>query len=409
MHRFLCVMAAASCAAVLAGCGRSGPPVTPPETPVVPVSRPIQRPVTDFVDYTGRTNAKDAVAIQPRVTGYLTAIHFKEGAFVKKDDLLMEIDPRPYQEQYAAVKAQVALNEASLKYAEATNKRFNELFKVNPGAVSARELDQYQALEEQAIANLNLSKANLNAAKLNLDWTKVTAPISGQVSRYFLTEGNLVNQDVTQLTTVVSMDPMYVYFDMDEPTLLRIKRAVNEGKITTRNDGATVRLEMGMAGEEGYPHEGNINFVDNQVNPSTGSISVRGVFSNHKPRRGGTYLLVPGMFVRVRLPIGTEQPQLLVIDRAVTSDQGLKYLYVIDADNKVEARRVTLGPLQQDGLRVVLDGLKKDDWVAIGNLQQIRPKMQVQPDQVTMPTSTAPAGGVGAPTDLPKSKGKGKK
>ena len=400
-------------------------------TPVVPVSRPVQRLVTEYVDYTGRTNAKDSVIIQPRVTGYLTKMAFEEGKDVKADDILFEIDPRPYQAQYEAALAAVAQNEAGLTYAKVTNQRFKEIAKKQKDAVSERELDQYRAQEEQALASLNFARANLISAKLNLEWTVVKSPIDGRISRYYLTKGNLVNQDVTQLTTVVSLNPMYVYFDMDEPTLLRIKRAINEGRISPSRSspsslpylasstvglayapltpggllatfaalaGTDAPVLMGMQGEEGYPHFGAINFIDNQVSPGTGSISVRGAFPNPIPEGGSTYLLTPGMFVRVRLPIGQPQEELLVIDRAVTSDQGLKYVYVIDADNKVEARRVSTGALQEDGLRVITQGLKKDDWVLVGGLQQVRPRMTVPTERVTMPSLSEPA--------IPSDKGK---
>ncbi|MBI2804721.1 MAG: efflux RND transporter periplasmic adaptor subunit [Planctomycetes bacterium] len=379
-----------------AGCERGAPRIAAPETPIVPVSHPAQRAVKDYVYYTGRANAKHAVTIQPRVTGYLMKMPFKEGADVKKDDVLFEIDPRPYAAQLDAAKAAVAQNEANVRYAKATNLRFKELDKKQKGAVSERELDQYQAQEDQAIANLNLAKANLASAKLNLDWTVIKAPIDGHISRYFLTVGNLVNQDTTQLTTLVSMDPMYVYFDMDEPTLLRIKRAINEGRIKRAKEGSEVPIQISLPGEDGYPNAGTINFVDNQINPGTGSISVRGVLSNPKPKNG-THLIVPGMFVRVRLPIGQPKDELLVIDRAITSNQGLKYVYVLDKDKKVEERRVTLGSLQDDGMRVVTQGLKKDDWVLIGGLQQVRPRMTVQPDYLqNMPSLSEPA--------LPKAK-----
>ena len=253
-----------------------------------------------------------------------------------------------------------------------------------PGAISQQDLDAYKAQEEEANAALKAAKASLEVYDLNLAFTQVTSPIDGQVSRYYLTLGNLVNQDQTLLTTVVSLDPMYAYFDMDETTLLRIKRRINEGsiKLFAKNE---VPVFMGLQGEDGYPHQGTINFVNNQVNPATGSILVRGVFPNPKSSEG-IRLLSPGMFVRIRLPIGKAHPALLVIDRAVVSDQGLKNVYVMDAENKVQYRRVTVGMLQDDGLRVILDGLKPEDWVVVGGLQQIRPRMVIKPEQIPMPS-----------------------
>ena len=236
----------------------------------------------------------------------------------------------------------------------------------------------------QAEASVEAAKASLEVYKLNLSFCSVTSPIDGMVARYYLTLGNLVNQDQTLLTTVVSLDPMYAYFDMDEPTLLRIRRAINEGKIKRPQDGV-IPVLMGLQGEDGFPHRGDINFVNNQVNPTTGSIAFRGVFPNPKPQ-GGVRLLSPGMFVRVRLPIGNPHPAVLVIDRAISSDQGLKYVYVLDADNKAQYRRVTTGPLLPDGLRVITDGLKPGEWVAVGGLQQIRPNMEVKTEKIAMPT-----------------------
>lgn len=369
-----------------------------PETLIVNVAHPADRKVQDYVYYTGRTNAKNAVTVVPRVTGYLEKMPFKEGSEVKKAELLFEIDDRPYKAQYEAAKAAVAQNEASLRYAKATNERFKELEKKSSGAVSKQELDQYQAQEDQAIANLNLAKANLISAKLNLDWCSIYSPIDGIISRYYLTVGNLVNQDVTQLTTLVSLDPMYAYFDVDEPTLLRIKQAINEGKIQASK---ATPVDMGLVGEEGFPHVGTVNFVDNQVNAGTGSISVRGEFPNEKPK-GGTYLLLPGMFVRIRLPIGTAQPVLLVKDSYITSEQGRKYVYVVDTNNKVERRDVTVGSLQDDGLRVIYSGLKKEDWVLCGALQQVRVRMTVGMQKLEqMPSLTVPATPVQAEKQQP--------
>jgi multidrug efflux system membrane fusion protein len=369
-------------------CQRKTPPIAQAADQLVPVSKPVGRLVTEYVDFTGRANAVKAVNIIPRVTGNLVQMKFQEGKEVKEGELLYVIDPRPYQAQFEAAKAKQALSEASLQLARVTNKRFKDLKKKEASAVSQQDLDKYQALEDEALANLDLAKANLEAAKLNLDWTQVVSPIDGKISRFYLTEGNLVNQDQTLLTTIVSLDPMYAFFDMDEPTYLRIKRAINEGKITLTGDSEKIPVLMGLQGDEGYPHKGEINFIDNQVFPTTGSISWRGVFPNPKGP-GGERVLAPGMFVRIRLPIGQPHQALLVIDRAIWSDQGLKNVYVVDDKNKVQSRRVSTGPLQQDGLRVV-EGLSADDWVVVGALQQVRPGMLITPDRIAMPT-LAPA------------------
>jgi len=414
-------------ALLLAGCGRRLPQVAPSQPPVIPISQPVNRQVTDFADFTGRTDAIQSVDIRARVTGYLVAMPFKEGAEVKKGELLFEIDPRPYQAQLDQAVSQVALNKASLQLARATLARDQSVAAAVPGGVSPQQLDQDQAAVDEAFARVQAYEASTKVYQLNLGFCKVASPINGKVSRYYLTVGNLVNQDQTLLTTVVSLDPMYAYFDVDEPTLLRIRRAINEGKIKLPEDGVLPVL-MGLQGEAGYPHRGTINFVNNQVNPTTGSISVRGVFTNPKPREvadvvsavgqasrpsltwlvgwtadrlvapPSTRLLSPGMFVRIRMPIGQPHPALLVIDRAIGSDQGLKYVYVLDADNTVQYRRVTTGALQPDGLRVILpgekpdEGLQPDDWVIVGGLPQVRPRMVVQPERMQMPTLDNPAG-----------------
>ncbi len=385
--RHCLLMLAAVGMAASAGCGRRPPQAAAQEAPTLPVSKPAQREVTDYVDFTGRTDAVKAVDIRPRVTGYLLQMPFKEGSEVKTGDLLFEIDPGPYQAQLQQAQSQVTLNEAQLKLAKTTYERAQVLMKTK--AISQQEFDQNEASVEEAQARIEASKASLDLYKLNLAFAKVTSPIDGQVSRYYLTNGNLVNQDQTLLTTVVSLDPMYVYFDMDEPTLLRIRFAINSGAIKIVSD-AKFPVQMGLQGEEGFPHEGNVDFVNNQVNSATGSIAVRGVFENAKPE-GGARLLSPGMFVRVRLPIGEPHAALLVIDRAIASDQGLKFVYVVDADHKVQYRRVTIGALQQDGLREITKGLQADDWVLVGGLQQVRPQLEIQSEPRPMPTLDQPA------------------
>ncbi len=388
------------------GCEDNKAAVAPSESAVIPVSQSVQREVTDFVDFTGRANAVQSVDIRPRVTGYLKKMPFKEGAEVKAGDLLFEIDPRPYQAQLDSAQGQVNLYDAQLKLAKTVYARDQGINSRVPNSISQQQLDQDHAAVDEAAARVTSYEKNLELYSLNVEFSKVLSPIDGQISRYYLTPGNLVNADQTLLTTVVSLDPIYCYFDMDEPTLLRIRRALNAGKLGDRQNTAILPVLMGLQGDDGFPHEGTVNFVDNQVSPTTGSISVRGVFPNPMPSNG-VRLISPGMFVRIRLPIGTPHQALLVIDRAVASDQGMKYVYVLDKDSKVQYRRVTTGAQQSDGLRVIEDGLKPDDWVVTGGLLQVRPRMKVQTEQVPMPSLVGrPTGSEpGAPA---KAKGKAK-
>jgi membrane fusion protein, multidrug efflux system len=366
------------------GCDSNQSSLASDQVPAIPVSKPIEKEITDYVDFTGRTDAVQSVDIRARVTGYLMGMPFKEGGEVKAGELLFEIDHRPYKAQLDQAQGQVTLAEASLTLARATYERDLAVAKAIQGGVSLQQLDQDRASVAEAEARVKANQASTEIYKINMGFTKVASPINGQVSRYYLTKGNLVNQDQTLLTTVVSLDPMYAYFDMDEPTLLRIRRAANEGQIEQPQEGELSVL-MGLQGEDGYPHKGTINFVNNQVNPTTGSISVRGLFPNPRSKEHGVRLLSPGMFVMIRMPIGQPHPAVLVNDRAVGSDQGLKYVYVVDEENKVQYRRVTTGPVQDDGLRVITDGLKADEWIVVGPLQQVRPKMEIRREQVPMP------------------------
>jgi multidrug efflux system membrane fusion protein len=392
---------------VASGCEASRAKVAPAEPPVVPVSRPVEREVTDYVDFTGRTEAVHSVDIKPRVTGYLTTMPFKEGSDVKAGDLLFIVDQRPYQAQLDQAQGQVDLNQASLKLARVTLRRDKAINSLQPGSISQQQFDQEQAVVEEAEARVKAMEKAKELYLLNKEFTRIVSPIDGQISRYYLTLGNLVNQDTTLLTTVVSVDPMYAYFEMDEPTLLKIRRAVNEGKIKVRGTDAAMPVSLGLQGEDGFPHQGAINFVNNQMNSTTGSILVRGVFAN--PRlNGGHRLLSPGMFGRIRLPIGQPHPALLVIDRAISSDQGLKYVYVIDPDNTVQYRRITTGPLQDDGLRVIETGLEPTDWVVVGGLQQLRPRMEARAERVAMPAiGPAVVSGSGDRGDAPAAKAAG--
>jgi multidrug efflux system membrane fusion protein len=281
----------------------------------------------------------------------------------------------------------VASFEAQLDLAKKNLERVETLAKQK--GISQQEIDQTKSAQDQAVAQLDSARANLEIYRLNLAYTRVTSPIDGQVSRYFLTLGNLINQDQTLLTTVVSLDPIYAFFDVDQRSLLRIRRAVNEGKLPSRRPSGSndphIPVLLGMPGEQTFPYKGYINFANNQLNPNTGSIAVRGVFANPEPPKG-VRLMSPGMFVRIRLPLGPPHPALLVIDRAIQSDQGQKYVYVVNRAKKTEYRQVVTGALQPDGLRAISSGLSVDDWVVVGAIQQIRPNTQVTTEQTTMPS-----------------------
>jgi len=367
---------------VALGCGRG--PMLPGDSgpPIVNVSQPVVDDVIDYIDYTGRTDSPNAVDIRPRVTGYLTKMPFKEGSDVKAGELLFEVDIRPYQAQLDQAEGQLELAKARLKLAQANNALALDTAKT-PGAISVQDLNKYEAAAEEAMAEVDAATANVEVNRLNRNFCEVTSPIDGMVSRYYFTLGNLVNQDQSLLTTVVSLDPMYAYFDVDERTLLRIRNAINDGKLKPKKPGE-IPVMMGLQGEEGYPHQGVVNFINNKVDPFTGTITLRGMFANQLPTEG-VRLLSPGMFVRIRIPLGEKHPALLVTDRAVGTDQGLKYLYAVDAENKVQYHRVTLGPLQDNGLRVIADGITRDDWVMVSGLQQVRPRMEVHTERIPMP------------------------
>jgi multidrug efflux system membrane fusion protein len=388
------------------------------------VAHPLLRKVTDYAEFTGRTDAKETVSIRARVTGYLLPLQFKDGTEVNEGDTLFEIDPRPYQAQLDEAISQVKINEASLNLAQVTYDRDKAVLGQSPGAISKQQLDQDAATVTEAEARLKSAKASTEVYKLNLDFTKVTAPISGRVSRAYYTKGNLVIQDQTLLTTIVSLDPMFAYFDMDEPTLLRIQQGINSGLIERVKDSADIPVDMALQGETNYPHRGKFSFINNVVNASTGSISARGEFENKKSPEG-VRLLLPGMFVRIRLPIGQAHDAILVIDSALASDQGLKYVYVVDPKSKkvdpdtkkvtwqVQYRRVQTGPLQPDGMRVIREGLKTDELIVVGGLQQVQPRKYIEIAEGEMPTLTngepadAPSSVPAAPSERKKPKGSG--
>jgi RND family efflux transporter MFP subunit len=323
----------------------------------------------------------DSVEVRAHVWGYLDKVNFKEGAQVKKGDVLFELDPRPYQAQLNQAKGKLAQDEAQLKYDEAEYQRNLKL--VGTGAVSRSDLDKTTAARGVDMANVAADKALVASRQLDLEYTKVIAPVGGRASRYVVTVGNLIQSGDqgggTLLTTIMSVDPMYAYFDVDEHTVLRVRQLIREGKAESARN-SEVSVWLGLANEVGYPHQGTINFVDNQINPKTGTLRLRGVFPNSDEA------LAPGYFARVRVPIGFAHYGLLVSDRAIDTDQGQKIVYVVDKDNKVVSRPVRLGALH-DGLREIVDGLKSGERVIVNGLQQVRPGISVEPKLIDMPIS----------------------
>jgi RND family efflux transporter MFP subunit len=363
----------------LAGCAR--PPSEAPAAapPAVTVSYPVEREVTDHADYTARTAAVDSVELRARVSGYLDKVNFKEGALVNKGDLLFEIDPRTYQAVLQQAEGGLAAVEARVQQRDADLGRARRV--VVSQAIGREEYDRIVGDRNEAVALCATQKAAVERARLDLGFTKVTAPVSGRISRYYVTVGNLVSAgDLTGgtlLTTIVSVDPMYAYFDVDERTVLRVKQLIRAGQAKLPEDGE-IPVWLGLANEDGFPHQGIINFIDNQVNAKTGTLKARGVF----PNKGEA--LSPGYFARVRVPIGAPHTALLITERALDTDQGQKIVCVVDSDNRVATRPVRLGALH-DGLREITDGLKSGERVIVNGLQQVRPGLTVEPKLVDMP------------------------
>jgi len=365
----------------LVGCTRT-PPAVPDSGPTpVTVSYPVEREVSDYVDFTGRTSAVDSVEVRSRIWGYLDKVNFKEGAIVEKGEVLFEIDPLVYQAAVRQAEGNLAAAEARVVRLDADLARVRRL--VGTAAVSQEDFDRVAGDRGEAVASREAAKAAVERAKLDLRYTKVLAPVGGRTSRFVVTVGNLIQAGDqgggTLLTTIVSVDPMYVNFDVDENTALRVRQLIRQGKSDSPREGG-FPVSMGLANQVGFPHQGTINFVDNQVNPRTGTIRVRGVFPNKDQ------VLLPGFFARVRTPIGRPHKGLLVNERALDTDQGQRILYVANDKNEVVIRPVRVGALH-DGLREITDGLRSDDRVLVTGLQQVRPGAVVEPKVVSMPVA----------------------
>ena len=340
--------------------------------PEVTVAQALSRKVSDSAEFTGRLQAVNTVQVQPRVGGFVESVRFQEGAMVHKGDVLFQLDARPYQAEVDRLAANQAQAKAELSLAQ-TNQRRAEML-LAQHAIAQQEADRQATTAQSARAQLGAATAALAAARLNLDFTRVRSPIDGRVSNARVTAGNLVtSSDV--LTSVVSVNPVYVYFDVDEQTWLKLDHLRAEAKQAGHN--ARIEAAMGLADESGHPHKGRLDFVDNQLHSGSGTMRLRAVFDN----ADGLY--TPGLYARVQLQSGPAQSRVLVDDRAIGTDLGNQFVYVVDKNHKVQYRKVDTGALFH-GLRVIDSGVQPSDLVVVNGLQRVRPGVEVNPQKVAM-------------------------
>jgi RND family efflux transporter MFP subunit len=361
---------AAALAALLVatGCGRQ-PQMPAPPPPAVTVAPPVQREVVEWDEFTGRIEAVETVEVRARVGGQLLGVHFEDGAGVKQGDLLFTIDPATFEAELARAVAEVRRSQAQLDQAKAELARAGQLRESN--TISPQEYDNWTRRVSELEAAVMGAEAAAKSAQLRLGYTRVTSPISGRVSRRLVTPGNLISEPPfapTLLTTVVTEDPVHCYVDVDERTLLKYHALQQSGE---RN--GKISAELALADEAGFPHKGSVDFVDNRVDPDTGTIRLRAVFPN--PHRK----LTPGLFARVRIPGSAPYTTLMIPETALGADQGLKLVFLVGQSNIVEPRPVTVGPVL-DGLRVIRSGLAPADQVIVNGQARVRPGMPVTPE-----------------------------
>jgi RND family efflux transporter MFP subunit len=373
------------------GCQKTDESKSTLPTPEVTVATPRQQEVVDYEKFTGRTEPVEQVEIRARVSGYLDKIHFQPGAYVKKGDPLFEIDPRPYRTALERAEAEVTQVEARVERLNADVERSRIL--AGKGALSREDFDKVVGDRAEAVASVRSFKAKVTGAKLDLEFTKVEAPLTGEIGDRLVSEGNLVTGgqgNTTLLTTIVAVDPMDAVFDLDENTLQRLQKAVRDGRIKVK-EGAEIPVELGLHVDgSAYPFKGTINFVNNRVNPKSGTIRVKARFGNPKPDVGSRPLTA-GMYARMRVPIGEPRTVWMVPESALGTDQGNRFLYVVDEQNKAVRLEVTAGSLE-DGLREIenvkgpgdanLRSLRPDDRVIVQGLQRVRTGMTVDPKPV---------------------------
>ncbi|KIU45155.1 MULTISPECIES: multidrug efflux RND transporter periplasmic adaptor subunit MexE [Pseudomonas] len=359
---------------VMSACGRTPEAPQAPGAPKVTVAKVLEQPINEWDEFTGRLEAPETVEVRPRVSGQIDQVAFTEGAQVKKGDLLFQIDPRPFQAQVRQLEAQLQQARATATRSQTEAQRGERLRSSN--AISAELAESRTSAAAEARAGVAAIQAQLDLARLNLSFTRVTAPISGRVSRAEFTAGNIVTADVTALTSVVSTDKVYAYFDADERVYLKYTQLARDGQ-----RGQSTPVYLGLSNETGNPHLGQMNFVDNQVNPKTGTIRGRAVFDNSDGQ------FTPGLYARLKLVGSATYSAVLINDEAVGTDLGKKFVLVMDKDNKADYRAVELGP-KLEGLRIVRSGLSKEDRIVVKGLQRVRPGSPVSPEETPMASDT---------------------
>jgi RND family efflux transporter MFP subunit len=341
--------------------------------PQVSVAKVLERQITNYQEFTGRIEAVERVELRPRVSGYIESVAFREGAEVKKGDVLFVIDPRPYDATLKRARAELARAESAARQAQTERERAVKLLSLH--ALSQEEFDARTAGSEKASADVQAAQAAVDAAELDLAFTRVRAPISGVVGKAEITTGNFVSSGETLLTRLVSIDPVYVQFDGDEAAYLRQEQYDRAQGAAGAHKAQTVWV--GLANEEAYPHEGVMVFTDNELDAQTGTIRARARLSNRDR------LFTPGLFARVRLGEGASHSAVLIEDSAVGTDQTRRFVYVVKADNTLEYREIELGALHE-GLRVVRSGLTAGEQIVVNGLMRVRPGITVNPQQVAM-------------------------
>ncbi|APE06714.1 efflux transporter periplasmic adaptor subunit [Alteromonas sp. RW2A1] len=373
MKTFTRLLAVLSLTALVAACGgdEQDPSQSMQANAGVPVdvAAVVMQRLTEWDNFTGRLESPQIVALRPRVSGYIDFVAFKEGEYVEQGQTLFLIDNRTFKAEVARLTAQLEESKSRLEFAEQNYKRAYKLRKTQ--AVSEEVLDARLAEKNQALASLNQTQAALEVARLNRGFARVEAPISGRISRANITEGNFVTAGQTELTRIVSTDRLYAYFDIDEQTYLNY---VSSSNATSVNDKP---VALRLANESDYQHWGQIDFIDNQVNGSTGTLRVRAVFNNEEGR------LIPGLFAHLKLAGSTDEQGILIKEKAIGTDLNNKYVLVVNEENKVEYRAVTLGD-KVGSMRIIKSGLAASDTIVVDGLQRVRPGAPVSANEVPM-------------------------